>query len=234
MNFFDILSQGGFIMYILLSLSVLAVAIMLHKAVEFYRLGLRRLSFIEPVIEDLKNYQHKEALTRLNAVRNPVARVLSATILSSSRHDLNDGHLRSEISRVASEEIQKLESWLRGLSAIAHLSPLLGLLGTVMGMISAFIAIEGATGGVSPALLAGGIWEALLTTAFGLSIAIPAMAAFYFLEGEVDRVRAVMKNSVIHLLGVLNAKDLAPEHSPDTITAADVSAPLKLHSVQKS
>jgi biopolymer transport protein ExbB len=93
-----------------------------------------------------------------------------------------------------------LESWLRALSSVAHLSPLLGLLGTVLGMITSFRRIEQAGSAVDPAVLSGGIWEALLTTAFGLTIAIPSMAAFYFLEGEVDRVRATMKDTTSRVL----------------------------------
>jgi biopolymer transport protein ExbB len=130
--------------------------------------------------------------------------------------------IEAEVSRVGSAEIRNLESWLRGLSGIAHLSPLLGLLGTVMGMITAFIRLEEAGSKVNPSILAGGIWEALLTTAFGLIIAIPAMAAFYYLEGEVDRVRAAMKDVSVRVLlhfgktgGHLEAHDKARLESED-------------------
>ena len=92
---------------------------------------------------------------------------------------------------------------------IANLSPLLGLLGTVMGMIGAFAQLEGAGTKVDPALLAGGIWEALLTTAFGLSVAIPSLAAYYILEGQVDNVRANMKDAATRVLGAYGQGALA-------------------------
>ncbi|MFP6717413.1 MAG: MotA/TolQ/ExbB proton channel family protein, partial [Alphaproteobacteria bacterium] len=88
----------------------------------------------------------------------------------------------------------------------ANLSPLLGLLGTVLGMIKAFARLESAGTKVDPAILAGGIWEALLTTAFGLSVAIPALAAFYILEGQVENVRAQMKDATIRVLGILSSR----------------------------
>ena len=95
---------------------------------------------------------------------------------------------------------------MRGLEVIASLSPLLGLLGTVLGMIKAFVRLESAGTKVDPAILAGGIWEALLTTAFGLSVAIPALAAFYILEGQVENVRAQMKDASIRVLGILSSR----------------------------
>ena len=70
-------------------------------------------------------------------------------------------------------------------------------------MIKAFARLESAGTKVDPSILAGGIWEALLTTAFGLSVAIPALAAFYLLEGEVENVRAQMKDSTTRMLGIL-------------------------------
>ena len=83
---------------------------------------------------------------------------------------------------------------------IANLSPLLGLLGTVLGMIKAFSKLESAGTKVDPTILAGGIWDALLTTAFGLSVAIPALAAFYLLEGKVENSRSLMKDSATRVI----------------------------------
>ena len=80
---------------------------------------------------------------------------------------------------------------------ISNIAPLLGLLGTVIGMITAFSKLEESGSRVDPAILAGGIWEALLTTAFGLIVAIPALAAFYWLDGRVDNVREDMRHLII-------------------------------------
>ena len=190
------LQQGGPIMYVLLVLSVLAGAIVLLKIGQFVRIGVRRGTAVtDAAIDDIVAGDHEGARAKLGPCRNPVARVIEATLENS----LNPRVVDVEVGRVGSREIRKMESYLRGLSGIAHLSPLLGLLGTVFGMIEAFRQVQAAGSEVDPALLSGGIWEALLTTAFGLTVAIPAMAAFYSLEGEVDRVRAAMRDAAQRL-----------------------------------
>ncbi len=186
-------------MVVLLVLSVLATAIILVKLYQFYQSGLRQLGFVGHVVSVLRRGQHSKALRVLQQQRNPVARVMESAVQCGADSRMSAKDIEAEVSRVGSAQIRNLESWLRGLSAIAHLSPLLGLLGTVMGMITAFMRLEEVGSRVDPSILSGGIWEALLTTAFGLTVAIPAMAAFYYLEGEVDRVRAAMKDAVIRI-----------------------------------
>ena len=99
------------------------------------------------------------------------------------------------VARVARSQLKSLTVYLRGLDVIVTLAPLLGLLGTVLGMIAAFQALEQTAGRASPALLAGGIWEALLTTAVGLAIAIPAAAALHGFESVVERIRHAMEDA---------------------------------------
>lgn len=187
-------------MVVLLAMSVLAVAIILIKLFQFSRSGLRRLNFVDPVLTALQRGQNTDALAQLKLQTSPVARVMESALTCGANRSMSIRDIEAEISRIGSKEIRNLESWLRGLSAIAHLSPLLGLLGTVTGMIIAFMRLEEAGSRVDPSILSGGIWEALLTTAFGLTVAIPAMAAFYYLEGEVDQVRSAMKDVSIRVL----------------------------------
>lgn len=187
-------------MFVLLGLSVLATAIILAKLLQFQRSGLRRLTFVEPALSALQLGHHKVILDDLQRQRSPVARVMESAVRCGADPTMSASDVEAEVSRIGSAQIRNLESWLRGLSSIAHLSPLLGLLGTVTGMINAFMRLEEAGSRVDPSLLSGGIWEALLTTAFGLTIAIPAMAAFYYLEGEVDHVRATMKDISVRVL----------------------------------
>lgn len=187
-------------MIVLLGMSILAVAIILLKLFQFFRSGLRRLHFVDPALMALQQGDHNRALKALQHQRSPVACVMESAIRCGADPTMSTKDVEAEVSRVGSAQIRNLESWLRGLSSIAHLSPLLGLLGTVTGMIVAFMNLEAAGSHVDPSILSGGIWEALLTTAFGLTVAIPAMAAFYYLEGEVDHVRASMKDVSIRVL----------------------------------
>ncbi|MGB8274456.1 MAG: MotA/TolQ/ExbB proton channel family protein [Alphaproteobacteria bacterium] len=200
---FDLLERGGSVMYVLLALSILALAVALLKLLHFSQARLRRLGFIDTVVAQLGRGDVGGARQILTGEVNPVARVLDSAIATGVDRAMADRDRDAEIARVGSGEIRKLESFLGSLEVVANLSPLLGLLGTVFGMIAAFSQLEKAGAEVDPTILAGGIWEALLTTAFGLSIAIPALAAFYFLEGEVERVRVAMKDSVVRVNTVL-------------------------------
>lgn len=96
--------------------------------------------------------------------------------------------LREELERLVLQRVESLRSLLPALEVIATLSPLLGLLGTVLGMIEAFQAMEAAGSRVDPAVLSSGIWQALLTTAIGLAIAIPTLAIYNWLDRKVQRV----------------------------------------------
>ncbi len=200
MTLYNVFQQGGPVMYVLLGLSILAMAIILAKLVQFGRSHIRRTAFIDQVQTAIEQNRVEEALALLQQQRSPVARVMECALRCGMDPRMSARDVEAEVSRVGSAAIRNLESWLRGLSAIAHLSPLLGLLGTVLGMIAAFMQLEEAGSRVDPSILSGGIWEALLTTAFGLTVAIPAMAAFYYLEGEVDHVRAAMKDASIRVL----------------------------------
>ena len=201
----EILNKGGVVMYILLALSILALAIIVLKIFHFMRAQLRRLDFVEDVISHLAQGDVKEAQRLLGGHMNPVARVMEKTVEMAFEPGLSAKDRDAEIGRVGSGEVRRLESYLGSLEIIASLSPLLGLLGTVLGMIRAFVGLERAGAQVDPTILAGGIWEALLTTAFGLSIAIPALGAFYLFEGEVERVRNAMKDVVVRINAALGS-----------------------------
>jgi len=198
-TFAEFLMKGGPVMYVLLALSVLALAIVLLKALQFARLRAASMRFVREALDRLECGDALESQKVLER-DHPVARVMRTTLVCARDARFSAASIRTEVERVGSAELRALESWLRGLSAIGHLCPLLGLFGTVLGMIKAFMTIETAGSAVNPGQLAGGIWEALLTTAFGLMVAIPAMGAFYLFEGEVDRMRAVMKDATVRVL----------------------------------
>ncbi len=183
----DLLQKGGAVMYVLLLMSVSSLAIILLKLLQFWRLGESRTGLMELVATGSTH----EIRRRLAHSRHPAARVVETA--------LDTGHLprelqEAEIDRVGSVEIRSLETYIRTLEVVANLSPLVGLLGTVIGMIKAFGRLEEAGARVDPSQLAGGIWEALLTTAFGLIVAIPALGAVHYLERKIDGIRALMRD----------------------------------------
>ena len=192
--------QGSPVLIALALLSVLALSIVLLKLYHFARVGLWSTGWIDDVLAAVGRGDGDEALARANASLNPVARVLEIAIAGRAAGRLSEEHLREEVQRAGSAELAALESRLRGLETVGVLAPLLGLLGTVLGMIRAFMRLEEGGSRVDPSLLSGGIWEALLTTAVGLAIAIPAMAALAWLESQIDRLRRTLSDSVTRVL----------------------------------
>lgn len=191
--------MGGVVMPALLFMSIIALGLILLKLWQFYQYQVFRKTITEKMVDKiLKN--ESDIQTEMNSYKHPAIQVLQTCLDCLSRETMSNLQIRTEVNRVGSKLIRELESYLRGLAAIAHLSPLLGLLGTVIGIIEAFIKLQQAGSKVDPSLLAGGIWAALLTTAAGLAIAIPTMACLYYLEGIVDRVQSEMKDSSMQIL----------------------------------
>lgn len=189
-------AKGGPIVAILGVFSVGVVAIVLLKLYQFALLDIRSRRFVRPALEAFTRGDVRDALAGLERARNPIARVMETAIRGLHHARRDTAAVREEVSRVGTLQLARLESYLRGLETIGNLSPLLGLLGTVVGMIRAFRRLEEAGTRVDPAILSGGIWEALLTTAVGLAVAIPALAALSWLESEIERVRRDMGDVV--------------------------------------
>lgn len=202
-----LISKGGAVAIILLALSVYGLAIFLLKIYHFQsrQVLFGSSEFIDRAIQNIERGQKGIAATELSGRKNPVARVMERAIeLCDTGTSIEDNSAaKEELESEGRSQLEHLTSYIRGLDAVAHLSPLLGLLGTVLGMIQAFMQLEAAGVQVDVTMLAGGIWEALITTAFGLAIAIPALATVNWLEGIVERVRQDMGDSVTRTLSAI-------------------------------
>lgn len=197
-----IFQKGGLVMYALLALSVYALAVIIFKLIQFARSNVFDRSFIETVLNDIKHGDRIHAIQTLAGISGPIARIMLVTFECVANREMSQKSKEAEITRVGSADIRYLESHLRGLEMTAMISPLMGLLGTVIGMINSFSKLSLAGARVDPSILAGGIWEALLTTAGGLAVAIPALAAHYILDGIIERTRATMKDVSVQILAL--------------------------------
>jgi len=186
-------------MYPILLCSILALAIFLERLWTFSRIR-RGTSVLVKEVENLvlKN-KIDEALTVCQRNGNPLARIFIAALRLAGRPR---EQIKTVVDEVGSREAAPLERYLGLLGTIATISPLLGLLGTVLGMIRAFtvIAIQGVG---TPATLGGGISEALITTATGLSVAIPTILLHKYLAGRVDRITMEMEEHSLHMVDIL-------------------------------
>jgi biopolymer transport protein ExbB len=202
MQDFSYLHKGGFVMYMLAAMSVYAIAVIAFKLWQFKKSNVFDRSFIDPVLRDIKQGDRTQATKTLETIRGPVARIMRVTFECVANREMSQKSKEAEITRVGSADIRYLESHLRGLEMVAMIAPLMGLLGTVIGMINSFSKLSSAGTRVDPSILAGGIWEALLTTAGGLAVAIPALAAHYVLDGVIEKVRATMKDVSVQILSL--------------------------------
>jgi biopolymer transport protein ExbB len=188
--------QGGPVLWILALLSVAALAIVLVKLWQFSRLQLNASQPAERALEHWRRREPAAALAALKDSPQPSARLLERALDGLRQPAVDLALLREELTRLATAQLEQLRAWLRALEVIAALSPLLGLLGTVLGMIEAFRQLELAGSQVNPAILSGGIWQALLTTAAGLSVAIPVVLVHSWLERRVERCGHQMEDVV--------------------------------------
>lgn len=189
-----LLVTGGPVVWILAVFSAVAMTIILVKMWQFMRVRAESTADVDAA---LTLWRKGDGVNAVNALdeRRPVSAVV-AMAMQGQMNTTNEGILREEIERVATRHLNDLRSFFRPLEVIGSLSPLLGLLGTVMGMIVAFQQMEAAGNQVDPSVLSGGIWQALLTTAVGLSVAIPVVAVHSWLERKVERVSATMSDAV--------------------------------------
>lgn len=197
-----IFQKGGVVMYGLAMLSVYAVAVIIFKVIQFRKANVFDRSFIDPALKEIKQGDRSKATQTLSRTRGPIAHIMLVTFECVANREMSQKSKEAEIMRVGSSDIRYLESHLRGLEMTATVAPLMGLLGTVIGMIGSFSKLSLSGTRVDPTMLAGGIWEALLTTAGGLAVAIPALAAHYILDGVIERVRATMKDVSVQIMAL--------------------------------
>ncbi|MEA1051828.1 MotA/TolQ/ExbB proton channel family protein [Lamprobacter modestohalophilus] len=196
----ETVGNGGPVLMVLTVLSIVALTIVLAKLWQFARLHLDTPRSVEAALQSWSRDQPAAALATLGDRRQPTARLVAQAIrgLQQVRNQPPAALelLREELRRAANAQLEQLRSWLRALEVIASLSPLLGLLGTVLGMIEAFRQLAAAGSRVDPAVLSGGIWQALLTTAAGLGVAIPVVLLHSWLERRVERCAHQMEDAV--------------------------------------
>tara|TARA_R110000751_G_scaffold12408_3_gene42540 strand:+ start:52669 stop:53373 length:705 start_codon:yes stop_codon:yes gene_type:complete len=195
----DLVMAGGPVVWLLIAMSVIALTIIIYKIVQFGMAGIGRSGNTEKAVELYRNGHRREALAAVQGAGDPASVTVATAIRGALRTDVSEASVREEVERVATSEINMLKSHLGLLDTIGSLAPLLGLLGTVLGMIQAFRAMEAAGRNVDPAILSGGIWAALLTTAAGLIVAIPVVAIASWFDRSILQVARKTEDAVTRI-----------------------------------
>lgn len=206
-----IIEAGGWLMWPILACSVLATAIVCER---FWSLRTSRIippHLVSQVWKQFRSNQLDHNRIRQLQHGSPLGAILASGI---SNHRYGREVMKEAIEDAGRQVVHELERFLNSLGTIASIAPLLGLLGTVFGMIKVFSAIT-ASGVGDPKILAGGISEALITTAAGLSVAIPALIFYRYFERRVDELVLKMENEALRLVEVMHAKPGSEDREPE-------------------
>ncbi len=181
MDLFEIFLKGGLIIWFILATSILGLAVVIDRFIVIRRAKINVPAFMIRLRGLIKKNDISGAVSVCMQEKSPIANIIRKGL---KKYKFGHSRVKESIENAGKQEVSKLEKGLSILATIAGIAPLLGFLGTVTGMISAFMTIEDLAGSANPSDLAGGIWEALLTTAFGLIVGIPAFAFYnYFVNG---------------------------------------------------
>jgi biopolymer transport protein ExbB len=225
-NALTFLENGGPSIWAIAGLSVITVALILWKTYRLVLLGAWSGGRRVRRAVALWSKGHEQDAVVLLAKRKTIRAALARAAMAARQDpSLDDVAAQAETQRVAREQLARAQAGLRPLELIATIAPLLGLLGTVLGMIAAFQALQDAGSRADPADLAGGIWEALLTTAAGMAVAIPASVSLTWFESIIARLRLEMEGAATTIfLRPLHQKTNAvpqTQAEPATIVAAE-------------
>lgn len=195
-----LLADGGVMMWLLLATSAVAIAVVIERLLHYHREQINTTEFLAGVRTVLKRDNVVEAISICDATAGPVPRLVKTAILN---RDKGREGVRESLEEAGMLEVPRLEEKLTLLATLAQIAPLMGLLGTVLGMIDLFGVLDAAGLAAQPKQIAGGIWKALLCTAFGLALAIFAYASYNYLVSRVNSIVTDMEKCSTEILNMV-------------------------------
>lgn len=196
---FELFQKGGLIMYPILGCSILLLAFTFERLFTLAGFNIMPIKFLLELEELIKRSKIEEAMARCRANSSTIAKI----IYEGLQH-VHDGKttVREHLEESGKREIAILEKRNTLIEEVASIAPLLGLLGTVIGMVQVFRQIE-AAGSTNIQFLSGGVYTALLTTVFGLVVAIPATILYFYFDSRINRLSIKLEAYALHLLDLL-------------------------------
>jgi biopolymer transport protein ExbB len=221
----DYIQKGGLLMWPILICSIISIGVFAERLFYLHRATIHVGEFLQGLSNLIKRRNFAEALHESAGTPGPVARVIHAAIL---RHDSPRSELREIVQEAGQLEVPKLERFLGILATLAYLTPLLGLLGTVTGMIDAFGTLASGGGYATVTELSGGIYKSLLTTAAGLVVATPTFVGYSYLSSRVNALMHEMERAGIEIVHMLADSEpvsgIISFQNPGSQTAAEREA----------
>lgn len=198
----QIAKVGGPVVVILMCVAVLTLTVTLYKIWQFWHAGVGRHRALSQAVTEWDQGNHTRARTALDRSTSYLAPVIDMTLSATPQ-------MAERLQADAETRFSKLERGFRFLDSVAQLAPLLGLFGTVLGMIEAFQSLQDAGSQVDPSILAGGIWVALLTTAVGLVVAMPTALILSWLESRMEAERVIADKAIMTILRPVASNETA-------------------------
>lgn len=184
LSLLGILGKGGWLIVPIVLCSLIAVAVVIERFLALHRAKINTASFMMKLRGALSSGDAERAIRICEETGGPIAAVLRAGL---ERHRDGREQIREALENAGNAEVFHLEKYTGILATVAGVAPLIGFLGTVTGMIRAFMDIQALGGNVNADVLAGGIWEAMVTTAAGLTVGIPSLIFYNYFVGRVQR-----------------------------------------------
>ena len=219
-SLFSIITRGGILMIPILICSVIVIAVAIERYLTYKKLVIKVPQFMMKLRSPLNRGDVLSAMNECTVTKGPVANVVKAGM---EKAKFGRERMKEAMETAGNTEAYFLEKNLNILATLAGITPLIGFLGTVTGMIKAFMKIQQLSGNVNADVLAGGIWEAMVTTAAGLSVGIPALILYnYFINRERQFIFQ-METAAEEVLDMVKSvsdvpgEEQAPEETPDTL-----------------
>jgi biopolymer transport protein ExbB len=196
----QLIAHGGIMIWVLFAASTVALLVFVERLLHYHRAQINSTEFLNGVRNVLRRENTLEALSICDATPGPVARLVKVAILNRERG--RDG-VREAIEEAGLMEVPRLEEKLNVIATLAQIAPLLGLLGTVLGFLKIFGELQGGGTHAHMEQLAGGVWQALISTAAGIAVAIPCYAGYNYLVGRVNSIVLDMEKAASDIVSIV-------------------------------
>ncbi len=196
----DLIEKGGPLMWLLLGCSILTVAISLERYFHFHRARIDVGDLLHGLRNLVRNRNYAEALHECAGTPGPVARVIHSALI---RHDSPRTELKAIVQESGQLEVPKLEKYLAVLLSVAYVAPLIGLLGTILGLVNTFVQVNAAGGYATATEISKGVYTSLISSAAGLMVAIPAFVLYSFLRAYAKTLMHDMERAGIEIVNIV-------------------------------
>lgn len=197
----ELISKGGPLVWLLIGCLCFAVAVFLERLAYYHRASMNVGEFLAGLSSLVRRKNYAEALQECVATRVPAGRVIHAALL---RHHLPREQIKEIVQEAGQMEVTRLERFLSILNAIAHVAPLIGLLGTMIGLLDSFTNLSTSNGVMTPSEVAKGVYQSLVTSALGLVVAIPAYLFYAFLAAKSRTIMHDLERAGIEIVNIID------------------------------